>query len=130
MGPSITNELYSVFEALKPALRSMDVRTFAVSAPEGDWQNLVTSVYLTENSVDEVRKQQEKMLLREPQLLERWCQERTFAGTCFSRVWNLLDYTSNVLVKALWFNHTWRHCSNIEKTIESTDGDKQRLQQK
>lgn len=62
MGQNIPDELYSVFGALKPALKSMDVRTFAVAAPEEDWQNLITSVYLTETSVDEVKKQQEKML--------------------------------------------------------------------
>lgn len=61
MAPSNPDELYSVLEALKPALRSMDVRTFAVSTPNGDWQNLITSVYITANSVDEVKKQQEKI---------------------------------------------------------------------
>ena len=60
MRPTIPDELYSVLEALKPALKSMDVRTFAVAAPEEDWQNLITSVYMTEISVDEVKNQQEK----------------------------------------------------------------------
>jgi hypothetical protein len=61
MGPNIPDELYSVLEALKPALKSMDVRTFAVATPEEDWQNLITSVYLTENAVDEVKNQQERI---------------------------------------------------------------------
>ena len=63
MGPNIPVELGSVLEALKPALKSMDVRTFAVATPEGDWQNLITSVFMTENTVDEVKNQQERIPL-------------------------------------------------------------------
>jgi len=53
-------EVYSVLEALKPALKSIDVRTIAVSLGE-NWQNLITSVLITEKTVDEVRKEQENM---------------------------------------------------------------------
>lgn len=43
------DELFPVLEALKPVLKSIDIRTIAVAPPsEGSWQNLVSSVYLTE----------------------------------------------------------------------------------
>lgn len=55
-------ELSSILVALKPALKSIDIRTVAVKTSlESDWQNLITSVFMTEKTVDEIRKQQEKI---------------------------------------------------------------------
>jgi hypothetical protein len=62
MGPNVPDELCSVLEALKPALKSIDVRTFAAATSSGsDWQNLITSVFMTEKTVDEIKNQQERI---------------------------------------------------------------------
>jgi hypothetical protein len=54
----IPDELFSILEELKPVLKSIDIRTVAV-APQGEnWQNLVTSIFITEKTADEVKKQQ------------------------------------------------------------------------
>ena len=59
MGHAAPDELFSVLEALKPALNSIDIRTVAVSPlSEEPWQNLMTSVYITEKKVEEVENQQ------------------------------------------------------------------------
>jgi len=52
-------ELFSVMQTLRSALKSIDVRTIAV-APEStdEYQNLVTSIFLTEKSVGETEEQQ------------------------------------------------------------------------
>jgi hypothetical protein len=77
-----SNELFSVLEELKLALKSIDVRTVAVCpSSDEEWQNLITSVYVTEKTVDEVQNQQTKL----PELLSN-----DFA--IFSKV-TPLDYT-------------------------------------
>jgi hypothetical protein len=52
------DEVFSILKSLKPVLKSIDVRTVAVAPRGGEWQNLVTSMFLTEKTVDEVRNQQ------------------------------------------------------------------------
>lgn len=62
MTHKIPNEVYSVLEAFKPAVKSIDVRTVVVAPPSGEeWQNLVTSVFITENAVDVVKNQHSKI---------------------------------------------------------------------
>ena len=62
MSSNNPTELFSVMNALRSALKSIDVRTIAVSPKLGTkWQNLVTSVFMTEKSVDEIKKQQESI---------------------------------------------------------------------
>jgi hypothetical protein len=51
--------LYPVLEAFKPALASIDLRCVAVSPPSEEyWQNLVTSIFLSDRTVDEVKSEQ------------------------------------------------------------------------
>ena len=58
MSSSDPTELFFVMKSLESALKSIDVRTFAVTPnPHNPWQNLVTSVYLSEKTVEEVKKQ-------------------------------------------------------------------------
>lgn len=55
-------ELFSVMQTLSPALKSIDARTIAVAPePTDKWQNLVTSVFLTEKPFDEIKKQQKSI---------------------------------------------------------------------
>ena len=62
MGSLAPDKLLSVLEALKPVLKSIDVRTVAVApSSEEHWQNLVTSFFVTEKTIDEVRKQQREI---------------------------------------------------------------------
>lgn len=62
MGIAAPDQLLSVLEALKPALKSIDIRTVAVTpSSEEQWQNLITSIYVTEKTVDETRNQQKKI---------------------------------------------------------------------
>ena len=62
MPPNNPLELFSVMQALSPALKSINVRTIAITPESTDeWQNLITSIFLTEKSVDQVRKQQQNM---------------------------------------------------------------------
>jgi len=59
---SSPDSLLAVLEAFEPVLNSIDVRTVAVKPMEQDkWQNLVTSVFLSEKTVEEIRKHQEKL---------------------------------------------------------------------
>jgi len=56
------DELYHVLEAFKPALKSIDVRTVAVCPPsEEHWQNLVTAIFLSDKTVEEIKAEQEKI---------------------------------------------------------------------
>ena len=53
------DELYRVLESFKPALKSVDLRCVAVSTPSEEcWQNLVTSIFLSNKTVDEVKNEQ------------------------------------------------------------------------
>jgi len=53
------NELYLVLESFKPALKSIDLRCVAVSPPsENYWRNLVTSIFFSDKTVDEVKNEQ------------------------------------------------------------------------
>jgi len=62
MGAIAPDELFPVLESLKPALKSMDIRTVAVAPPSKEnWENLITSIYVTEKTVDEVRSQHQKI---------------------------------------------------------------------
>lgn len=50
------DDLYPVLEAFKPALKSVDVRTVAVSLQSEDyWQNLVTSIFLSDKPVEIIK---------------------------------------------------------------------------
>jgi hypothetical protein len=52
------NQVYSVLEAFRPFLKSIDARTIAVRVQaDGEWENLVTSVFVSELSVAEVEKE-------------------------------------------------------------------------
>lgn len=56
------DELYHILEAFKTALKSIDVRTVAVCPPsEEHWQNLVTSISLSDKTLAEVRAEHEKL---------------------------------------------------------------------
>ena len=56
------DELYLILESFRPFLKSIDVRTFAVvSQSEGEWENLITSLVVSEKTVDEVRSRQNKL---------------------------------------------------------------------
>ena len=53
------DELYFVLESFKPALKSIDLRCVAVATPSEDyWQNLVTSIFFSDKTVDEVKNEQ------------------------------------------------------------------------
>jgi len=53
------DELYFVLESFKPALKSIDLRCVAVTTPSEDyWQNLVTSIFFSNKTVDEVKNGQ------------------------------------------------------------------------
>lgn len=57
-----TDKLYSILEAFRPFLRSIDVRTIAVIPEHGEeWENVVTSIFVSERSVDEIRREQSKL---------------------------------------------------------------------
>jgi hypothetical protein len=59
---STPDELYSVLEAFSPFLKSIDARTIAVrSSSDGEWENLFTSFFVSEKSVDEVKSLQAKL---------------------------------------------------------------------
>ena len=56
------DELYSVLMAFQPILKSIDMRTIAVSTSlEKEWENLVTSLVVSEKTVDEVKSLQSKL---------------------------------------------------------------------
>jgi len=59
---SAPNELYLVLKAFKSALVSIDLRCIAVSPPSEEcWQNLVTSIFLSDKTVDEVKNEQKSI---------------------------------------------------------------------
>ncbi len=52
------DELYPILEALKPLLKSIDVRTVAVSLePDNPWQNLITSVCVSPKEEKEIKSE-------------------------------------------------------------------------
>jgi len=52
------DELYPILEALKPLLKSIDVRTVAVSLdPDKPWQNLITSVCVSPKEEKEIKSE-------------------------------------------------------------------------
>ena len=54
--------LYYVLEKLKPTLKSIDVRTVAVCfSPEMDWENLITSIIISNKSRDEIKAEHEQL---------------------------------------------------------------------
>jgi hypothetical protein len=56
------DDVYSVLQAFKPFLKSIDMRTIAVRNQSGeDWENFITSMAISEKSVDEVKKEQSKL---------------------------------------------------------------------
>jgi len=56
------NELYPVLEAFRPILKSMDMRTIAVRSPsDGEWENLVTSIIVSDKPFEEVRSIQTEL---------------------------------------------------------------------
>jgi len=56
------DELYSVLEAFRPFLKSIDMRTIAVRSPaNGEWENLVTSIIASEKTVDKVKCLHDKL---------------------------------------------------------------------
>lgn len=60
---SALDELGLVLKGFRPVLRSMDVRTVAVRlAPNEGWINLVTSILISEKTVNEVKDQQKSLL--------------------------------------------------------------------
>lgn len=63
MTPALApDKLYSVLEAFHPFLKSVDMRTFAVSSTlEGEWENLITSFTVSDKTVNEVKSEQEKL---------------------------------------------------------------------
>jgi hypothetical protein len=84
---SAPNELYLVLESFKPALRSIDLRCIAVSPPSEEyWQNLVTSVFLSAKTVDEVKAEQKTI----PKIRNN----NSFALFC-----NAVPFNSHVLEK-------------------------------
>jgi hypothetical protein len=57
-----TDDLLNVLNALKPALKSIDVRTVAVCpSSEEDWQNLVTSIIISDKTLDEIKAEHENL---------------------------------------------------------------------
>ena len=59
---SAPDELYSVLEAFRPFLKSIDMRTVAVrSTSDGEWENLITSLTVSEKTLNEVASVQEKL---------------------------------------------------------------------
>jgi hypothetical protein len=55
------DELGSILEAFQPALNSIDLRTIAVR-PQGEaWQNLITTMNISEKTVGQVSVEQEKL---------------------------------------------------------------------
>jgi hypothetical protein len=56
------DDLLPVLESFKPALKSIDVRTVAVcTSPEDDWQNLISSVFISDKTVDEIKAEHEQL---------------------------------------------------------------------
>ena len=50
-------ELLSLLEMFRPFLRSIDIRIFAVRSPlDGEWENLITCVNVSEKTIDEVKR--------------------------------------------------------------------------
>lgn len=57
-----SDKVYSVLQAFQPILKSIDMRTIAVWSQAGEeWENLVTSIVVSEKSADEVRIEQSKL---------------------------------------------------------------------
>jgi hypothetical protein len=57
------DDVYSVLQAFKPFLKSIDMRTIAVRNQSGeDWENFITSMVISEKSVDEVKKNKASFL--------------------------------------------------------------------
>jgi hypothetical protein len=53
---------YSVLQAFQPFLKSIDMRTIAVKPQaSGEWENLVTSIFVSERSVEEVEKEHSRL---------------------------------------------------------------------
>lgn len=62
MNARALDDLYSVIDAFKLGLKSVDVRTVAVKPSEEElWQNLVTSINISEKTLGEVIVEQSKM---------------------------------------------------------------------
>jgi len=56
------DDLLPVLKAFSPALKSIDVRTVAVCpASEEHWQNLVTSIFLSDKTVEEIKLEHKKL---------------------------------------------------------------------
>ena len=56
------DDLNHVLKAFSPALKSIDIRTVAVcSSSEEPWQNLVTSIILSDKTVEEIKAEHEKL---------------------------------------------------------------------
>ena len=54
--------LYSVLQAFRLFLKSIDKRTIAVRPQAGeDWKNLITSIIVSEKTIDEVKKEHGKL---------------------------------------------------------------------
>lgn len=71
-------ELFYVMKALEPALKSIDIRTIAITPKlESNWQNLITSVFMTEKTVDEVIEEQKNIPLLRPGI-----NMRLYVKTC------------------------------------------------
>jgi len=60
--PIAPDKLLSVLESLGPALKSIDVRTVAVASPSQEhFHNLVTSIIVSEKTLDEVQNDHRKL---------------------------------------------------------------------
>jgi len=62
LAPKAPDELLSVLQSLRPALKSIDVRTVAITPPSHEhWHNLVTSIIISEKTLDKVQNEHKKL---------------------------------------------------------------------
>ena len=88
MSSSDPDELFFIMKELELALNSMDVRTIAISPnPEENWQNLITSIIISDKSVDEIKKQQKQIpLLKQNNKIRLYLRAYPFDNQLFGEI--------------------------------------------
>ena len=96
------DSVYSILQAFQPFLKSFDVRTIAVRAQSGDeWENLVTSIKVSEKTVEEVEKEHSKLpKLRNNSIALFPSQFLLTFNILMDLYWVRLDVTGSEFLKA------------------------------
>lgn len=81
------DDLYSVLKAFSPTLKSIDVRIVAVTLPtEEHWQNLVTVIFLSDKTVEEIKAEQENLTTIQNNHFAIFCDALPFNYLIFNKI--------------------------------------------